>query len=565
MKYIKTFNEVLKPSQFRRYVKAFNRDRYKSIFETLKAKYSGDKNAYRIYIPLIGESNVSATEKEIADFLKQNQIEIINYKAGKCKREGSKNESKIGQLLTRFKREDLLKKFNEDPDRKVGKDNLLVCISRHPYDIAGADTDRAWTNCMSMASFNSKYLETLVARSMKLREDLNKHVSFLSQKELELEELDLDFDDVDPTYYANLKKEIKDYKDKYKVDKLIKEWEDLEKSISDRISSGANARYLMQDVKQGSLAAFLIKETDKNVNDPIANWNIKPFVNSKNENEFLLVKDAKGYGQPNNAFGKTIDAVLEEINGDKMNGIYCLNDKLYNDGRTKVYKLTDDELLNINAEAENMDEVVSNIKLYKQADQFADICDFILGIKTAEIRLSDRYDNYKDKYCKECLEQLEKLLYSYLTSKGVTDDSIDKVVTAYIDYLYRSKKTDITNYFELLFDLIFAAEEKIVGNVNTFINKYIKQVISRNLEKLTDIFYNYVGYVDGGDLNYFQVSVFNDIDLSSLQSETEITKQGKSYELHYSGSSISLKNNSESEILDFANRLGINITTQPHA
>ena len=35
MKYIKSFNEALKPSQFRRYVKAFNRERYEEIFKNL--------------------------------------------------------------------------------------------------------------------------------------------------------------------------------------------------------------------------------------------------------------------------------------------------------------------------------------------------------------------------------------------------------------------------------------------------------------------------------------------------------------------------------------------------
>lgn len=44
MKYLKTYNEALKPSQFRKYVKEFDKDRYSEIFKEIGDKYEHDKN-----------------------------------------------------------------------------------------------------------------------------------------------------------------------------------------------------------------------------------------------------------------------------------------------------------------------------------------------------------------------------------------------------------------------------------------------------------------------------------------------------------------------------------------
>jgi hypothetical protein len=141
----KTFTEALKPSQFRRFVQAFNKERYAEIFK----KYDGDKNHYRIYLPLKGETivNNTGTEKEVTNYLVNAGYEVIDYVKGICKFKDAKNPSKIGQVLTKLGTKDndakrLMKSFVEDENRKAGsKEQLMVVISRHPYDIAGADTD----------------------------------------------------------------------------------------------------------------------------------------------------------------------------------------------------------------------------------------------------------------------------------------------------------------------------------------------------------------------------------------------------------------------------------------
>jgi hypothetical protein len=92
----------------------------------------------------------------------------------------SKNPVKIGKLLQKYEadgqieltdRKDnkkttkwvtgkpLLHEFKNDPIRSSNGEFLLV-ISRHPYDIAGASTDRSWTSCMDLGLPRINYPKT---------------------------------------------------------------------------------------------------------------------------------------------------------------------------------------------------------------------------------------------------------------------------------------------------------------------------------------------------------------------------------------------------------------------
>ena len=121
---IKNFKqfEALLPSQFRDYVKDFDRDRYADVFKFYKDKYDGDKNAYRIYLPLLTATNkINPIEKKISDFLEKNNYIVIDYFNGLCKFKDAKNPSRIGQVLNRLKEDKLMKNFTDDPERKKRK------------------------------------------------------------------------------------------------------------------------------------------------------------------------------------------------------------------------------------------------------------------------------------------------------------------------------------------------------------------------------------------------------------------------------------------------------------
>lgn len=253
--------EALSPSQFRPYMEVWQknpnlRERYRGMFTQFKEKYEGDKNAYRVYLPLIENPKVSEVEIEIGKFLSDNGWDLVDYMDGKARFGESKNTKRIGQVLAQLERnaddekkltiKRLIKLFGEDPLRKQGKGSkYLVCISRHPYDVAGADTNRKWENCMT-------------------------------------------------------------------------------------IGTGQNYRYLIHDVREGSLVAYLIDKDDKDIKSPVANCAIKPYINSVDKSDIILMRDSKTYPQPYPDFENTVSSWLDEVNG-KKEGIYCLNPKLYKD------------------------------------------------------------------------------------------------------------------------------------------------------------------------------------------------------------------------------------------
>lgn len=319
--------EALKPSQFRKYVKAFNRERYNDIFKSLGDKYEHDRNYYRIYIPLGKEEKsgpVSTVEKEVTDFLTQNGYQVLDYVKGVAKFGESKNTTTIGKALTRLRAEDLMKKFVSDESRKAltsDAESLMVVISRHPYDIAGSDTDRNWTNCMTLGHAGSKRIEKIQTEIDALKKRLK------------------DMTKDNPNWY----KEFEQGRGSLTWDspeiKLNGKIRALQDEINDRKETGVNAKYLIHDVKEGSLISYLIKKTDKNINNPLAVLNIKPYINDNNPDDFILISDNVMYGNGRPEFKKTVDSILEEINGSDVGGYYCLQKNIYGDSQRENIRI----------------------------------------------------------------------------------------------------------------------------------------------------------------------------------------------------------------------------------
>ncbi len=143
-------NEALKLSQYRDY----HGIRPEGIEDKLSELFKG-KN--RIYIPFeykVTKENIKPNEN-ILQTLKKEGYEITDYLEGYCEKDG--RTFRIGKILNKLNRLDLLKTFNEDPNRAVQNKNFLICISKHPYDIAGMSTDRGWTSCMNLRGGSKNY------------------------------------------------------------------------------------------------------------------------------------------------------------------------------------------------------------------------------------------------------------------------------------------------------------------------------------------------------------------------------------------------------------------------
>tara|TARA_R110000851_G_scaffold256767_1_gene409225 strand:- start:748 stop:2229 length:1482 start_codon:yes stop_codon:yes gene_type:complete len=147
---IKQITEALKPSQYRPLVKGWDKERYADIFTN--SKYKHDKNGYRVFIPIgaVSADDTSPVQAEIESSLQQSGFEIVDYAKGIAQKKDTKQNIKIGKLLTKLKQQELLSKFNTDKTREGTKKEYIVVISRHPYDIGGMSTGRGWTSCMNL-------------------------------------------------------------------------------------------------------------------------------------------------------------------------------------------------------------------------------------------------------------------------------------------------------------------------------------------------------------------------------------------------------------------------------
>jgi hypothetical protein len=439
MKYLKTFEKLALPiSVARDYMKLFNKERYADMFNKAAEKYESDKHHYRIYIPIKrGQSDI---EISIEELLNKHDYEILDYVKGICKHKGAKNQSKIGQTLTRIGEETWLRHFNEDRTRKYGKD-LLVCISRHAYDIAGADTDRNWRDCMTIGTISTKVKE-LLKELDKLQNDKEKYqkkidvicadsiknidkmalnnweisviVRKLTGKAAELATAEEDKKRYIKSSITRLNKSLEKERQialeyekinivrrmkqtNEELNKLVNEQSQiiskisgLNSDISTRKQNGCNVRYLQYDVSEGSLISYLIRSDDKNISDPISCLNIKPYLTG-DQSDFVLVADKKSYGEGTPDFKKTVDTFLDEFFGEKV-GIFVLNNQLYNDaGDCTLLKFpensTDDTILRFLKTTDSnslntfLNNFVTTLLDNKRQETLDKVIDYIVSIK----------------------------------------------------------------------------------------------------------------------------------------------------------------------------------------
>ena len=139
-------NEALKLSVAKEYRRGWNKERLADWFD----------GKFRSYVKLQTSQlkKTQATlilEYEITRALEFEGFDFVDFnKAIAKKTKDDKNQFKIGRLLNRFKRHDLLDRWQKERAQEGGEANPLVVISRHPYDIAGMSTDRDWTSCMNV-------------------------------------------------------------------------------------------------------------------------------------------------------------------------------------------------------------------------------------------------------------------------------------------------------------------------------------------------------------------------------------------------------------------------------
>jgi hypothetical protein len=122
----------------------------------------------RTYFPLnITEITNIEIPNEIIQTLDDAGFYITDYRAGIAMKKAKPGEQKdlrqikIGKILGRLNKSELLKQFNErlgTSKKDIKGLEVEICITHNPYDIAGMSTDRNWTSCMELD--NGEYKTT---------------------------------------------------------------------------------------------------------------------------------------------------------------------------------------------------------------------------------------------------------------------------------------------------------------------------------------------------------------------------------------------------------------------
>jgi len=171
-------------NQIKPFKKAIMEKKFKSYLNNVF------KDKDRLYLDFKTKNVVNKPPIKLSNFLEKTGYYVVDYNKGLAKNNKSDkaNLIKIGKLLNKNKELKLLKEFNEDKSRTAGKkSDLLIVVSRHPYDIAGMSTGRGWTSCMNLDKNEMKHYitrdienGTLVAYIINIKDkNINKPISRL--------------------------------------------------------------------------------------------------------------------------------------------------------------------------------------------------------------------------------------------------------------------------------------------------------------------------------------------------------------------------------------------------
>ena len=351
--------------------------------------------------------------------------------------------------LTRLKAEDLMRDFVSDEARKslsTDLSKLMVVISRHPYDIAGSDTDRNWTNCMTMSQGN-----ITSERVDKLLQEL----SDLKTKMVAAEASG------DNSLIISTQ---------YKIERVKDE-------INDRKEEGENVKYIINDVKEGSLVSYLINRDDKNITNPIAVLNIKPYTNEYDDDDFILISDNNMYGNGRYEFKSTVDKILKHINGDKF-GFFCLKEGLYADSQPDKVNILSKEQEDFLNESKKLIFIKLKSELINDTDDRFNRA-LVAAMRMVDDRLNNPSDSkiqtdtkiiyvHKNKI-NELIKKNKIKIIESISSNATNGflDSKEDLVEVYHDYVrYEGGKLDLSEFVDYFFtssdlynDFIFGIQD----------------------------------------------------------------------------------------------------------
>jgi hypothetical protein len=107
---------------------------------------------------------------------------------------------------------------------------------------------------------------------------------------------------------------------------------------------GVNKRYVLRDVKQGSIVAYLINADDVNIRHPLARILIRPYGEKGNPQNIAMMADVV-YGTAPASFKTQVDAWVNTRYNQDKSGLFCMKPGLYADEAPRRIKLVSDATL----------------------------------------------------------------------------------------------------------------------------------------------------------------------------------------------------------------------------
>lgn len=131
---------------------------------------------------------------------------------------------------------------------------------------------------------------------------------------------------------------------------------------------GINRHYVLRDVKQGSIIAYLINADDLNVRKPLARILIKPYQEKGNPKNLVMMGDAV-YGTAPDNFKNLVDAWVNKNYNEGKGGLFCLAKGLYRDVIPQQIQILGDEQIKQMPVANLVSAAIKDHKLWPRVAQ----------------------------------------------------------------------------------------------------------------------------------------------------------------------------------------------------
>jgi hypothetical protein len=298
-------NEALTPEQKRelyaelKHLK-YDRHRWAKIFN----------NKYRVYIPFEGDTvNRTPNTRVALSIENYGNWKVTDYVAGIATRT-IKKEIAVDKLLS--KNQDLLEKWKANQSDK----DVIAFVEKMGYDIDKGIATKWEEQKQNIGKILKDGVDEGKIRSTILSTYMNDPARASSSTDL--------------------------------VIVISRHPKDIAGMSTDRgwtscmnLDQGGKKEYVPIEIVQGSIIAYLIKQSDKDIENPIARILIKPFINAKHE--IALGVQNKIYGTAPENFSKIVVDWIDKVNESNMlEGVFDLDPKVYNDrehGEDEVTRL----------------------------------------------------------------------------------------------------------------------------------------------------------------------------------------------------------------------------------